>query len=78
MKSVSGGQELVFAHDDPLTGLQVERSDVARGVAAERDLARGLGLEQEQRHPAEIQRRLGLAHPRAAPADQHDRAGFFR
>ena len=31
----------------------------------------------KQRHPAEIQRRFGLAHPRASPADQHDRAGFF-
>ena len=47
------GQELVLADHDPVAGLEVQRGDVAGRITAERDLARGLRLEQQQRHPAE-------------------------
>src|SRR5271154_5871802 len=49
LDGAGGGQELVLAHDDPLTRLEVERDDVAGRVAAEGDLARRLDLEHEQR-----------------------------
>src|SRR5580704_3142365 len=47
------GQELVLAHDDSLARLKVERDDVAGSVPAERDLARRLRLEHQQRQAAE-------------------------
>ena len=53
LDGAGGGQELVLAHDDPLTRLQMQRDDVAGRVAAEGDLAGRLRLEHEQRHPAE-------------------------
>ena len=43
----------MLAYDDPLAGRQVQRSDVPGGVTAEGELTRRLGLEQQQRHPAE-------------------------
>src|SRR6185437_9569438 len=48
-----GGEELVLAYDDPVSGREVQRGDVPGRIAAEGDLAVGLGLEQQQRHPAE-------------------------
>ena len=39
-------EELVLADDDSLAGLKMQRSDVTRRVAAERDLARRLGFEE--------------------------------
>ena len=48
-----GGQELVLAHHDPVAGRQVQGGDMTGCVAAEGDLARGLSLDQEQRHAAE-------------------------
>ena len=48
-----GGQELVLADDDPVTGGQVQGGDVPGRVTAEGDLAGRLGLDQQQRHAAE-------------------------
>ena len=43
----------MLADDDALAPLEVQRHDVPRRVTAERDLARRLRLEQQQRHAAE-------------------------
>src|SRR6185437_1350333 len=48
-----GSQELVLAYDDPVAGREVQRGDVPGRIAAEGDLAGGLGFEQQQRHSAE-------------------------
>ena len=67
----------MLADDDPLAGLEVDRGDVARGVTAERDLARRLRLDQQQRHTAEhaplealLQRMQADLHLRVLP-QQH-------
>ena len=46
-------QELMLAEHHALTGLEVQRHDVTGRVAAERELAARLRLEQQQRHAAE-------------------------
>ncbi len=43
----------MLAHDDAVARLEMERDDVTGRVAAERDLPGRLGLEHQQRHPAE-------------------------
>ena len=53
LDAAGGGQELMLAHDDPLTRLEMQRDDVTGRVAAERDLAGRLRLEHQQRHAAE-------------------------
>ncbi len=56
----------MLAHDDPLTWLQMQRGDVARCVAAERNFSRRLCLEHQQWHPAEnpaLEALLQRMHP---------------
>ena len=67
----------MLADEDALAGLEMDRGDVARRVTAERDLARRLRLDQQQRHPAEhaaleslLQRMQADLHLRVLP-QQH-------
>src|ERR1700733_8324063 len=53
LDAARGGQELVLADHDALPGLEVERDNVTRRIAAERDLAGRLDLQHQERHPAE-------------------------